>query len=255
MKMKFICLLLLTFNFAYADYNSVNIAWDYNCPWMCNTPDKPGFLSELVTEIYRLSNIKIQYQKYSWPLAKLEVKEGRILGILSPSKDEAKGFYFPKKHLAKRHKCFFVNKDFNWNYTDERSLNTINLGISYRNSYNELTEYINNNTNNLQKIKLLNVENIYDIGFSLLKEKQFDALLIDHTSADYHLSKNKMTEDFKKVGCLELEKIYLAFTPKYQNKSSYLAEILDKNIEVLKKNNFMNNLKKKYNIDEFNFDE
>lgn len=255
MRIKLITLFMFAFNPALADYNSVNIAWDYNCPWMCNTPDKPGFLSELVTEIYRLNNIKIQYQKYSWSLAKLEVKEGRILGILSPSKDEAKGFYFPKKHLAKRHKCFFVNNDFNWTYTDERSLDTIKLGISYRNSYNELTGYINTNINNLQKIKLLNVENIYDIGFSLLKEKQFDALLIDHTSADYHLNKIRMANDFKKVGCLELEKIYLAFTPKYKNKSAYLAGILDKNIETLKKNNFLSSLKKKYNIDEFNFEE
>ena len=63
---------------------------------MCNTQINQVFLSELVTEIYQFNNIKIQYQKYSWSLAKLEVKEGRILGILSPSKMRLKAFIFLK---------------------------------------------------------------------------------------------------------------------------------------------------------------
>ncbi|WGL60952.1 hypothetical protein QEJ31_04990 [Pigmentibacter sp. JX0631] len=255
MKKILLILLFSIFNSAFADYNSVSIAWDYNCPWMCNTPSKPGFLFELVTEIYRLSNIKIQFQKNSWPLAKLEVKEGRALGLLSPSKEEAVGFYFPKKHLAKRHMCFFASKNLNWIYTDERSLTNIKLGISFRNTYNELNKYIDLNRENIKKLKFLNVENIYETGFEYLKSKQFDVLLVDHSAADYYLKKTNQEQEFKKVGCLELEKIYLAFTPKFQNKSNYLASILDKNIEILKNNNFFEVLKKKYEIDEFNFEE
>ena len=255
MKKILLVLIFLVYDSAFAEYNSVSIAWDYNCPWMCNTPSKPGFLFELVTEIYRLSNIKIQFQKNSWPLAKLEVQEGRALGLLSPSKEEALGFYFPKKHLAKRHMCFFANKNLNWSYTDERSLVNIKLGVSYRNSHNELNKYIENSRENVKKVKFLNVEDIYETGFSNLKSNQFDVLLVDHSAADYYLKNTNQEHEFKKVGCLELEKIYLAFSPKFQNKSIYLAGLLDKNIEILKKNKFFEILKKKYNIDEFNFEE
>lgn len=255
MKIKILLFLLFLFNSAKADYNSVNIAWDNNCPWMCSDPNKPGFLSELVSEIFRLSNIKVQYQKYSWAEAKLEVKEGRILGILSPTKDEAEGFYFPKKHLAKINYCFYVNKSLKWSYKNENSLQDIKLGISFRNSYHDLTKYIRNNQNDVQKIKLLNVADIYETGFELLQKKQFDAFLIDRTAAEYYLNKVKKIDQFKRVGCLHLEKIFLAFTPAFQNKSKYLSEILDKNIEILKDNDFIENLKLKYNIPDVNFSE
>lgn len=110
--------------------DSINIAWYYNCPWMCNQDKKPGFLAELLVEVFKLSNIEVQFQKSSRPLALHEVKKGRALALISPSKDEAIGFYFPKENLGFQQMCFYVKKESNWSYKNFDSLDDVVFGIS-----------------------------------------------------------------------------------------------------------------------------
>ena len=248
----FILYILLIIN-VFANASPIQIAWDYNCPWMCNTSKKPGFLSELVSEIFRLSNLNIEFQRYSWPVAIHEVKEGNALGLLSPSKDEAEGFYFPNESLGFQQMCFYVNKNSIWSYKDKSSIELIHLGISQWANYNGLMEYIHNNIDNPKKINVISSEDIYLTGFEKLSKNEFEALLINRTSAIYYINKNKQNDKFKQVGCLEKEKIYIAFSPKYKNKSKFISETFDKNIIKLKKTSYIKKLMKKYDLTDIDF--
>ncbi|WP_397600631.1 hypothetical protein [Silvanigrella sp.] len=248
----FIFYILLIKNVS-AKADPIQIAWDYNCPWMCNSSKRPGFLSELVSEIFRLSNINIEFQRYSWPVAIHEVKEGNALGLLSPSKEDADGFYFPKESLGYQQMCFYINKNFHWTYKDKRSIESIHLGISQWTHYKGLMDYIHNNIENPKKLNIISSEDIYLTGFEKLSKNEFEVLLLNRTSAKYYLNKNKLNDKFKQVSCLEKEKIYLSFSPKYKNKSKFLSDIFDKNMIKLKKTFYVKKLMKKYELTDLDF--
>lgn len=114
-------------------------------------------------------------------------------------------------------------------------------------------DYIHKDFENPKKIKVINTEDIYSTGLKMLLDNNFDSLLVNRSSADFYLKRMKLIGSYKQVGCLEKEKIYIAFSPKYPNKSKYLSSVFDKNIIKLKKSKYIEKLLDKYGIISNNF--
>ena len=236
---------LILFSKLSAFSETINIAWDPWCPWMCESNDKPGFSTELVEEVFKYSNIKVQFEKYSWPAAIRESREGRSAALLAPAKKETPDFIFSKSYVAFQQMCFFVNNDFNWTYKNIDSLKNISIAVSQGVNYPGLMEYIHNNSD---KVRIISTENVYTIGFTNLKENKYNSFLTDNFPSKYYLNKNKLNKLFKKVGCLEKEKLYLGFSPKNKYKSLRLSNIFEHNLKLFKKSNEFDVLLKKYDI-------
>jgi polar amino acid transport system substrate-binding protein len=242
-------LIIITSPFAFS--KSINVAWNPWCPWVCESAQKPGFSAELVDEVFKYSDIMVQFQKYSWPSALFEAREGRVVGLLPPAKNEAQGFIFPQEAAGFQQMCFYLNNGFNWSYKNINSLNNISFAVSEGNNYPGLMNYIDKNSNIPSKVQLIGTEDVFTIGFSNLKKNKYKAFVTDYIPAEYYLNKNNLNQEFKKSSCLPKEKFYIAFSPKNKEKSILLAKIFDENIIKIKKNGEFKTLLNKYNIEDW----
>jgi polar amino acid transport system substrate-binding protein len=227
---------------------TINIAWDPWCPWMCESTEKPGFSSELVEAVFKYSNIMVQYQKYSWPAAVFEAREGRVSALLAPAKKEAPDFIFSNRAIAFQQMCFYINNDFNWLYKGMKSLNNISFAVSQGAHYPGLMEYIQNNTDRPDKVQFIGTEDVYSTGFLILKQNKSNAFLSDYIPTEYYLKKNNLNNFFKRVGCLQRENLYLGFSPKFKDKSINLSHIFNKNLKIFKQSDEYQKLLDKYDI-------
>jgi ABC-type amino acid transport substrate-binding protein len=230
---------------------SISVAWTDWCPWNCDQEVNLGFTSQLVENVFAMSRITVQFQKYSWSVAINEVREGRINALLSPAKQEAEGLIYSKNHVAYQQMCFYVKKDFNWIYQGIKSLDQIKLGIMRNSNYPGLMDYIQRNLNVSDKIFQLSSSDVLGTGFEYLVNKKYDSFLIDSVTAEYYLKSNKKTNIFKRVDCLPKENLYIAFSPKNMKKSMRLVETFDLNFEKFIKTKSFSNLLYKYNLNNF----
>ena len=228
---------------------SINVAWNPWCPWMCDSDEKPGLSVEIVENAFKSQEIDVQFQKYNWALAVSEVRDGKINGLLAPAKLEAPDFIFPKEPVAYQQMCFYVKKESTWEYKSIDSLKNISIAISQGAHYPGLMEYINKNSDKKNKIKNISTEDLFTIGFKNLLNNTYQALVLDYVTSDYYLKKNDLIDQVKKVGCLKTEYLYFALSPKNKEKSLKLSKIFDEYIANYKSTDFYQKLYDKYNVE------
>ncbi|WP_397600630.1 substrate-binding periplasmic protein [Silvanigrella sp.] len=226
---------------------SINVAWNPWCPWMCDSDEKPGFSVELVENAFKRQDINVQFQKYSWTIAVSEVREGKVNGILAPAKLEAPDFIFPKEPVGYQQMCFYVKKDSTWVYKNIDSLKNISIAIIQGAHYPGLMEYINKNSDKKNKIKNISTEELFPDGFKNLLNNSYQSLVLDSVTFDYYLKKNNLIDQVKKVGCLKTEYLYFALSPKNKDKSLKLSKIFDDYIVMYKSTDSYQKLYDKYN--------
>lgn len=192
---------LLNFNKVHAE--SISVSWTLWCPWMCDSIEKPGLSVELVENAFKNEDIDVQFQKYAWSTGVSEVREGKILGILAPSKLEAPDFIFPSEPVAYQQMCFYVKRDSKWVYKNLDSLKNVSIAIAQGASYPGLTDYINKNQEKKDKIKNINTEDFFTIGFKNLINNSYQSFVIDGVAADYYLKQSDLVNQVKRFGCLK----------------------------------------------------
>ncbi|APJ04678.1 substrate-binding periplasmic protein [Silvanigrella aquatica] len=252
MKLFFLFSMIISFSYKLSAYSeTINIAWDTWCPWFCESNENPGFLIELVENVFKYSKTNIQFQKYTWVNGLTEVRQGRIFGMIGTSKYEAPDFIFPNEHIAVQQMCFYVKNNSSWIYKNLDSLNEVSIGVLREANYPSLMKYIHANSDNPKKVQIIETQDVSEQGFTELKKNKIDVFLNDIISADYYLIKNKLTSDFKRLDCLEKEKIYLSFSPKLKDKSLKLAKIFDTDYKKYRQTDDYQRLIKKYHIKYF----
>ena len=71
------------------------------CPFSCNPKfSQVGYMVDIAREIFKKKNIQIDYQLMNWDIAKLELREGKIQGIVGASKGDG-DLIFPIHALGK----------------------------------------------------------------------------------------------------------------------------------------------------------
>lgn len=247
LKITTILYFLVLGNFAYSE--SINVAFNIWCPWMCDNLDKPGLVIELVENAFKNDGINVEFQKTSWSIGINEVREGRINGILAPAKVEAPDFIFSHEPVAYQQMCFYVKKSSKWNYKNTESLKDINIATIQGANYPGMSDYINKSHSDKKvKINQISAEDVFNAGFKLLGSNDVDTFVVDSITADYFLRTNFYTDQYKKVGCLKAENLYFALSPKNKEKSIRLMKIFDNSFETIKLSDNFQKLYDKYGI-------
>ena len=253
MRILFLILFIILNNSTiYAQSDTISIAWAPWCPWTCDSNEYNGLAVEILENIFKNEDIKIQFQKYSWPIAINNVRDGEVTGILSPAKLEAPDFIFPNEPIAFQQMCFYVKNNVDWEYKNIKSIKDKKIAVQQGGHYPGLMDYIQKYKDNQNKVYNISTQDVFEVGFNNLLKNKYNSFLIDYITADYYLKINGYTGKFKKVGCLEVENLYVAFTPKYKEKSEKLSELFDKKMEEFKLTDDYRKLLKKYGINNLN---
>lgn len=232
--------------------NIIYICGDEWMPFQGNiNSDKPGYMVEVVNNIYKNTPYKIVYKTMPWNRSLLEVKNGRCTAVIGTSKKEARGLIFPEEEFyILDYIRFYVNSDNNWKYTGIKSLEHFTLGYIKGYGYSdEISNYIEKN----KKTDKISATHGNDPLKKLIKKliaRRIDIAISSPHSMLWKLktmgySSNIITDAgfYKK----SRQTIYMAFTPA-QKISRKQSEIFTKGMRNLRKSGVLKILLKKYEL-------
>lgn len=97
--------------------------------------EKPGYVIELLREIFEPQGIKIDYQVMPWAEALQAAAAGQIDGVIGANATEAAKLLIGTESIGEPQFSLFVRKDNPWIYQNMRSLQSVRLGAVEGYSY------------------------------------------------------------------------------------------------------------------------
>jgi len=247
LKFLFLIALQLTGTSPYAKEELRVSAIDW-CPQICpNNKENPGYLVEMMIDLFKKSNYQLNFDYTPWSRAIHNVSKGITDGLLSPSKDEAPGLVYHKDPLAYQTHCFFKLKSENWKFKGVNSMKNMKLVIYRDHSYSELLDEYFKNFGKDNYFELSYDSRYIDRSISLLKKKRGTSFLFTVNSVVFHQSKQKL-KILKRGACIKKDELWFALTPKNKEKIKRIRDHIDKNLSKYKKSKKYFKLLKKYQI-------
>ena len=142
------CLGLGLGSVAFAETGVIHIRADSWMPFNGDPAAKqPGYVVEVLREIFEPKGIKVDYQIMPWAAAVKAAEAAEIDGIIGANAAEAKNLVTGNEAIAEPQFALFVRKDNPWKYETLRSLQGVRLGAIDGYSYwTSLDAYIKKNT-------------------------------------------------------------------------------------------------------------
>lgn len=90
--------------------------------------EKPGYVVEILREVFVPAGIKVDYQIAPWAGALKAAEAGEIDGIIGANKKEAAHLVTGQESIAEPKFALFVRRNSSWRYESLRSLKGMKLG-------------------------------------------------------------------------------------------------------------------------------
>ena len=170
----------------------LNIAAIDWCPQICpQSKEKPGYLVEIIQQLFKHSPYQVKIQTYPWSRAIRLVRHGSANALLSPAKEEAPDLFYHKVPLSYQTHCFFKNRGNLWSYQGEEELLKRNIIIYRDHSYGEiLKNYLDKK--DMKKLILTYDETYLDKSIKSINLNRADAFLFTVNSVTHHLLTNNI---------------------------------------------------------------
>ncbi|MBF0362884.1 MAG: transporter substrate-binding domain-containing protein [Oligoflexia bacterium] len=243
----------LFFISSYSAYSAetITIRSDNWMPYNGDPSDKnPGYIIELLKEIYKPYTITIDYQIVPFTRALKETREGKSNAVIGVYKEDAPDFIFPNEPLCFGQDGFFALKEqkTNWSFKDADSVANVKIGCA--------SEYAYSDEKIIQAMKkypasfdCIKGEDPLQTNIKKLLNKRIVAILENRSVMNWMIAKMNLQD--KIIWATAVETIntpmFIAFSPK-SSKSKDLAKKFDLGIKKLQENGVMKELQKKYQI-------
>ena len=181
------------------------------CPQICLDSQRPGYVVELVNEVYKEQQSEVTTKHYPWSRAIKLVSNGDAQALLSPAKKEAPHLVYPEQPVGYQQMCFFVRKNNDWQYTGEASLHGQRVGIATDTSVEELNDFVKANPEIFQ-FQPYHERFVVQNAGKLLFDR-IDSFIFTLNTTRYTLEKANLLDKVKVAGCVAKVPIYIAFTP------------------------------------------
>jgi polar amino acid transport system substrate-binding protein len=227
------------------------IAADKWCPYNCEPgSEMPGYMVEMAAIIFTKYNIEVEYVVKPWDKAMEEVREGKIHGIIGASFDENSDLVYPTIPQAYGVTAAYTLEDNKWKYNGINSLKDLKVGLILGYKYPEdIGNFI---FTALPKSPELF---IFEGGEDAVQEHIINLLnkKIDvYFENEYVMNRAMKSENgaqLRNAGQIgnELDRLYIAFSPKLKKSYTY-AKILSEGMEEVRNSGKLAELYKKYGL-------
>ncbi|OUS03743.1 hypothetical protein A9Q81_06875 [Gammaproteobacteria bacterium 42_54_T18] len=216
------------------------------CPAICVDSSKPGFIREIVQEVFNDTEVTITFHFMPWVRAVREVERGLFDALLSPVKSEAPTLLYPEFELGQQATCFYVDKDDPWKYQDKNpSFQNRRVIIVKGNSLLHLDQYISEHP---EIFIYLTFSNFIERAINMLNFDRVNTFVYTKTETEFQLKNMGMSEDFKNAGCVSTVNLYMAFANTNTKRSNSLIELFDRKMAVIRKTNRIESILAKYGL-------
>ena len=107
------------------------------CPYICDSPEKKGFIVDYLTELLATRDIELTVEILPWSRAIMAARNGQYDGLLTSTPIEAPSFHFPQQPTGIYQMCFFSGNRDVFIYTGRNSLKGVTLGVVKDYGYGE----------------------------------------------------------------------------------------------------------------------
>lgn len=232
------------------DYpNKVKIAAIDWCPQICpDSSTNPGYIIEIITEIFKGSPTELIIDYFPWSRAINSVRDGHYLALLSPAKSEAPSLIFPDVPVGMQRMCFYTLENSDWFYTGLESLKGVSIGLAKDTSIEELNEYLQAYPEQFQ-IQPYHERYIVQ-NVRKLAKKRMDTFLFTQNSTHYVLENESSLPAIREAGCVSSAYVYFALTPQFERSEETrdLKLFFESGLKKLSESGELDEILKKYNI-------
>ncbi|WP_415905813.1 hypothetical protein ACMXYW_07890 [Neptuniibacter sp. QD48_55] len=238
-------------NSSFADKQVIHIAAIDWCPQICPETDKPGYIIDLVKQIYSDTEYELDIRIYPWSRALSMTQQGRVHAVLSPAKPEAPDLLYPINEVGTQRMCFFTDREKEWQYENIHSLKNKQFGLSTDTSIEELNDYALLNPEQFQYLPY-NERHIVQQAKKVLRNR-IHAFLFTYNSTVYTLKNAGKWDRFKSAGCVQEANIYMAFSPQInmQDDIKKMMEVFDEKMAILKRGDGISQVMSHYGLDDW----
>lgn len=236
--MKRITLLLLAltiFSVGFAAADTITIRSDTWPPYNDEPGSaKPGYMIEVVEQIFAAKGHTIDYQLMPWNRCLEEVQKGTYDAAVGTDTSEAADFVFPSESFGLNQNGFFVKKGSDWKYAGIDSLKSLRLGIIDGYGYTtKLDQYIEENGKS-KKLFAATGDDALTKLIKMLKAGRLDVVVENINVMAQTLNDNQLENEIVNVGLTEESTmLYIGFSPAQKSSREY-SRIFDAGLAELR---------------------
>lgn len=194
---------------------ALTVRSDVWCPYNCEPgSDRPGFLIEMLRDVFGKAGYRVDYQLMSWNRALSEGRKGAHAVVVGANAGEAEGFVYPAVEQGMMVSCLYTKASAKWRYDGVESLRGITLGALRDGKYApEVDTYIARNARDERRISFAGGEDPMVVLVKKLLAGRIDAFISDRAVATHTLSQMGKAPVVSEVGCVSAgEPIYIVFS-------------------------------------------
>ena len=206
---------------------------------------KPGYMIDVLKEIFEPNGITVDYKLQDWALALEAVNKGEFDAVVGTDDEEAPGFVFPEEEFGMMTNAFFVRIGTKFEYQSIDDLQGLKLGVINGYSYNEdIDAYVAKN---------LGSDNVHEVTGddalpSLLEKlvaKEIDVIIEDTNVMAYAMGRHDVRSVIQADLMDEPYALYVAFSPNKKNSKMH-AELFDDGIKKLRSSGRLKEILSRY---------
>ncbi len=245
-------LLFCLFSFSLNGYaDTIRLRADEWCPHNCLPQDKkPGYMIEVAQRAFEMAGHKLDYSLSNWTRAIAEARAGTIDGIVGAIPADAPDMVYHQEEAGLQRNTFFSRKEARWTYAGIASLDQVKLGIIQDYAYSEeIAAYVKAHEKIPQRIQVTTGSTALEQNIKKLQAGRIDTLIEDASVFQYKTIQMGLADKFHESVAIVMpsSKLYIGFSPKNPKSKEY-AEILSKNILVLRSNGELAKILGKYGL-------
>lgn len=221
---------------------------------MCPNDVNKGFTTDIAQRIYEKLGYRVEFYALPWARAAAQAFNGELNGVLSAGKDETPLLMFPEVEIAVQSDCFIGRENDAWVPADADSFvnrhTIVFKGWANENAYRkimgderyeELFDEFSIDEHYAQRV------------VNMVKLNRADAFWMDINVFNYYRNRynDLFAEQFKSLGCVKFQKLYLALSPAYPELSKKLITEFDIGMDLLRKSGQLNGILQNYGLSDW----
>jgi len=211
---------------------------------------KPGYMIELLKEIFEPQGVTVEYKLSPWTRALHDVNSGKFDAVVGTDRSESPEMVFPQESFGNLDNAMYVRNDNVWRYQGVASLKGKRLGVIDGYGYNgELDAYIENNQG--KQVFAVSGDDALPKLIKMLQAGRIDVLVENVYVMNYTLGKLGVT-NLVNAGKTDDEPLPLEFglSPERSTSKNY-ARMFDEGIAKLRASGRLAEILKRYGVSDW----
>lgn len=216
----------------------------------------PGYVVELLREIYSGAGYRVKYRTVPWARAIRGARAGYYDAVIGAVIEEAPGFVFPKQSQGKVSDLFYTMKQSRWRYTNLKSLNHITLGVIRDYAYDTgIDRYIKKFGGHNSRLLVAHGEDPLSQLLQAIERGVIQAFITQPVILRAYLKRHGRSGFLNKLRvagvAYPIADLYVAFSPQNKPRSRKLAAVLDKGMTRLRRSGRLRQILAKYGLQDW----